>query len=266
MRLLHIEGDAWGAVPLKISLCDTVGNDTPPYMILSHRWRDEEVTFSDMTDIDTSKLRLKKGYQKVEASCRIALQQGLHYAWVDTCCIDKSSSAELSEAINSMYNWYAESTMCSAYLDDVDDDAGQWWASAGSEWFTRGNSPRSNGWTLQELIAPTYLRFYSRGWMNLGTRAELAQASGVANGITLASGVARDVLLDPSILDTFTIAEKMSWASSRRTTRGEDQAYLLMGLFGVNMPPLYGEGQRRAFRRLQVEIMQMSHDHTLFAW
>jgi hypothetical protein len=253
MRLLHISGDPLGKDPLNISLCDTIGSETPPYMILSHRWRDEEVSFSDMTNLDPSKARSKKGYKKIESSCRIALQEKLEYAWVDTCCIDKSSSAELSEAINSMYNWYAQSTVCFAYLDDVENNSSIYWSCKESAWFTRG-------WTLQELIAPKRLHFYSKNWIDLGTRSVSADV------LALGSGVAREVLLDPNTLDNFSVAEKMSWASKRETTRGEDEAYSLMGLFGVNMPPLYGEGQRRAFRRLQVEIMQTSHDHTLFAW
>ena len=197
MRLLHITGDPWGVDSLNISLCDTIGIDIPPYMILSHRWRDEEVSFSDMIDLDTSRARSKKGYKKIEASCRKALQEKLAYAWADTCCIDKSSSAELSEAINSMYNWYAQSTVCFAYLDDVENNSSMYWLCKESVWFTRG-------WTLQELIAPKRLHFYSKDWMDLGTRSLAVDL------LALGSGIAKEVLLDPSTLDNFCAAEKIS--------------------------------------------------------
>jgi hypothetical protein len=120
-------------------------------------------------------------------------------------------------------------------------------------WFTRG-------WTLQKLIAPKRLQFYSKNWDDLGTRSLSADV------LALGLGAAKEVLLNPNTLDNFSVAEKMSWASKRETTRDEDEAYSLMGLLGVNMPPIYGEGQRRAFRRLQVEIMQATNDHTLYAW
>ncbi|KAF1833229.1 hypothetical protein BDW02DRAFT_640187 [Decorospora gaudefroyi] len=216
MRLLHITGDPAGNSPLEISLCESLGSEIPPYAILSHRWRVEEVVYADM------------GYTKIEMVCRIALQEGFSYVWTDNCCIDKTSSAELSEAINSVYRYYADSGWCIAYLDDTDcnpHDLPAFWPTSFygytypripnplmcATWFTRG-------WTLQELIAP------------------------------------KD------------ISEKMSWAARRTTIRPEDEAYSLMGLFGVNMGTLYGEGRSSAFRRLQLEIMQTTTDHSLFAW
>ncbi|KAF2117446.1 heterokaryon incompatibility protein-domain-containing protein [Lophiotrema nucula] len=238
MRLLHVEGDPWSDDPLSITLCEYYdASQIPPYMILSHRWRDEEVSFTDMTSPDPLKARSRKGYTKLETSCRTALQLNLSYAWVDTCCIDKSSSAELSEAINSMYEWYATSSTCVAFLDDVEiytrmpaQDHGEAipadrYVFEDSEWFRR------------ELIAPKEV-----------------------------SGIPREVFMDPDKLKKFCIADRMSWAASRQTTRREDEAYSLLGLFGVNIPPLYGEGRRRAFQRLQIEIMSTTHDHTIFAW
>ena len=135
MRLLHIKGNAWSSEPLDISLCFHSGSEKLRYMILSHRWREDEVLYTDITHPDPSIARRKSGFSKLEQSCRLALQTGFEYAWLDTCCIDKSSSAELSEAINSMYRYYAESTICFAYLDDVEDGFSTLEAST---WFSRG--------------------------------------------------------------------------------------------------------------------------------
>jgi hypothetical protein len=254
MRLLHIRGDAWSDDPLDITLCDFLGTDIPPYMILSHRWREDEVLFGDMVVSDRTTARAKKGYDKLEMSCRIALQQKLEYAWMDTCCIDKSSSAELSEAINSMYNYYANAQVCYAYLDDVVEISTPNNKSLEEcVWFKRG-------WTLQEMIAPRELYFYSARWRPLGSKSSLCAR------ISEASGVSTAVLRDPETLGQVCVSEKMSWAAFRSTTRPEDEAYCLMGLFGVQMPPLYGEGRQHAFRRLQLEIMQVTTDHTIFAW
>ncbi|CAO2649225.1 Nn.00g066100.m01.CDS01 [Neocucurbitaria sp. VM-36] len=249
MRLLHISGDAWDDDPLQITLCEFLGTEVPPYMILSHRWREEEVLFADMTGPDLTVAQKKKGYAKLERSCRMALQQKLEYAWIDTCCIDKSSSAELSEAINSMYSYYADAEVCFAFLDDV----GELSHLEKSVWFKRG-------WTLQELIAPQDLYFYSTTWRTLGSKNSLC------SNVATASGISVSVLKDRDELRDICGSEKMSWASRRSTTRPEDEAYSLMGLFGVNMPPLYGEGRQRAFRRLQLEIMQVTPDQTLFTW
>jgi hypothetical protein len=256
MRLLHISGDAWGDDPLDISLRFFIGTDIPPYMILSHRWRDDEVLFEDMTGAARVDAQAKKGYSKLETSCRIALQQKLEYAWLDTCCIDKTSSAELSEAINSMYTYYAQAQICYAFLDDVKqitsspDDVSM---LASCAWFTRG-------WTLQELIAPREVYFYSMDWVPLGTKSSLCRK------ISKVSNISMPVLRDPDMLAHVCVSEKMSWAAERSTTRPEDEAYALMGIFGVQMPPLYGEGRQNAFRRLQLQIMQSTVDHSIFAW
>ena len=187
-------------------------------------------------------------------SCRKATLDNVRYIWIDTCCIDKSSSAELSEAINSMYQWYAKACVCYAYLTDVTadeeiDDEGSSFAK--SRWFTRG-------WTLQELIASSPLKFYSRNWKKIGTKADFKRTVAEITGVDI------DVL-DGQDPQTASVAKRMSWASKRVTTRVEDIAYCLMGLFGVNMPLLYGEGEK-AFIRLQEEIMKIEDDHSLFAW
>jgi hypothetical protein len=178
----------------------------------------------------------------------------LEWAWVDTCCIDKKSSAELSEAINSMYAWYAEAAACYAYLSDVqtsDDVQSEDSMFRRSRWFTRG-------WTLQELIAPRFVDFFDTTWKFVGTKLTLSNLLHEITGVSLDSLRTRG-------LRGISIAQKMSWAASRQTTRKEDIAYCLLGLFNVNMPLLYGEGGK-AFLRLQQEIIKTSPDHTIFAW
>ncbi|KAH6839519.1 hypothetical protein B0I37DRAFT_408928 [Chaetomium sp. MPI-CAGE-AT-0009] len=198
---------------------------TPDYAILSHTWEKEEVIFSDMANL--GKARAKIGFAKLEGACRLAATQGYEYIWIDTCCIDKSSSAELSEAINSMYRWYEESKEPTQLAD--------------SRWFTRG-------WTLQELIAPEHVEFYTADWAYLGKKG------------------------DPNLLSTLSHASLISafWPvnsipGTRKTTRQEDEAYCMMGLFDVNMPLLYGEG-KKAFIRLQQEITKVTHDQSILAW
>ncbi|KAK1829899.1 heterokaryon incompatibility protein-domain-containing protein [Podospora conica] len=225
----------------------------PTYAILSHTWGDQEVTFQEMQSGDPP--TWKEGYRKIVGTCKLASESGIDYAWVDTCCIDKSSSAELSEAINSMFRWYEEAEICYAYLSDISSDASELEQFGNSRWFTRG-------WTLQELIAPRQVNFYTSDWDLIGTRDGLRDAISSRTGI--AAGFLRDRFRN-SWLRSLSVAQRMSWASSRETTREEDLAYCLLGIFGINMPLLYGEG-RGAFMRLQEEIMRHSDDHSIFAW
>jgi hypothetical protein len=160
--------------------------------------------------------------------------------------INKKSCAELTEAINSMYKWYKNAQQCYVYLYDVPE---KHWTK--SDWFTRG-------WTLQELIAPSRLGFYDFKWTKLGTK------EGFKDDISRITGIRESILsgLTPLLVP---VAEKMSWVSRRQTTRIEDTAYCLMGIFDVNMPLLYGEGSK-AFQRLQIEIIRRSNTYTIFAW
>ncbi|KUJ12715.1 HET-domain-containing protein [Mollisia scopiformis] len=224
-------------------------NEIPPYAILSHRWQPDEVSFQDMQN-GTGNLRA--GFTKIELVCGEASRRRLDYVWVDTVCIDKTSSAELSEAINSMYRWYKKAEICCVFLFDVGSRSpvsdqlfcnACWW---------------SRGWTLQELIAPSEVAFFDSSWNFLGTKESLQLEISEITGIDVKT-------LAGKYLERRSIAERMSWASKRSTTRLEDRAYCLLGLFGVNMPLLYGEGER-AFIRLQEEIMKHSDDHSLFAW
>lgn len=252
MYLLHCNWDEY-FTELLLSLESCTGS-IPKYAILSHRWAanpQDEVTFEDMTmRIETA--REKSGFNKIIGCCTQALRDGLHWVWIDTCCIDKRNSAELSEAINSMYSWYEKSEICYAYLEDVCSPADYGEEFRKSSWFTRG-------WTLQELIAPAEVELFTNNWAKIGTKSDLAS--------TLAeiTGVAEAALINGIPAYKASVAERMSWGSHRKTTRVEDRAYSLMGIFGVNMPTLYGEGHR-AFARLQQEIMRVSHDHSIFAW
>ncbi|RPD57969.1 HET-domain-containing protein [Lentinus tigrinus ALCF2SS1-7] len=239
------------------------------YAILSHVWGPEEQSFKAI-----QKLRKRCGATgenprslacaKIRQCCELAERHGFKWLWMDTCCIDKSSSAELSEAVNSMFRYYSLAQICYAYLEDVpsssDSELGsesevQSARSYGLRW-TRWNK---RGWTLQELVAPRIVIFLSRTWEMLGSKADFAGILENATGIP-----ARLLRLEASLGD-FSVAQRMSWAAHRETTRVEDEAYCLLGIFDINMPTLYGEG-RRAFQRLQEEIMKQSHDTTLFAW
>ncbi|KAL9489368.1 hypothetical protein ACSS6W_001645 [Trichoderma asperelloides] len=225
----------------------------PKYAILSHRWGEYELTLQDVNSLIWTKRGFENDIPKVEAfrkvkyCCARAKFDSFKYVWIDSCCIDKTSSAELSEAINSMYLWYYQSTKCYAYLADVQSIS----TFKKSEWFLRG-------WTLQELLAPSEVYFVNRDWKDLGTKTSLRQAISDQTQIPVN-------ILSGADLETASIAQRMSWASNRRTTRIEDRAYCLMGIFGINMPLLYGEGER-AFIRLQEEIMKISNDHSIFAW
>jgi len=258
----------------------------PKYAILSHRWEDGEASFKmwqkclrehaprhgeeSYTAFWQSLKELGPGYTKVVQFCRLSEAQNLSWAWVDTCCIDKRSSAELSEAINSMFAWYKAATMCIAYLSDVPNI----WRTQPcgrlhhekpaiiarldeylprSAWFRRG-------WTLQELLAPLTIMFYSAGWHFLGDKRELGRQ------LSNITGIDGEVLRYRQTIPEQSVAQRMSWASRRVTTRGEDAAYCLLGLFDVNMPLLYGEGKTKAFVRLQLQIIRKSDDESIFAW
>ena len=236
-----------------------VGDANQKYAILSHTWGEEEVSYHQYS---TPRARSMAGCRKIEHSCALARRSQLPYLWIDTCCIDKSSSAELSEAINSMYRWYQDAAVCFVYLSDmkrcevdqniVDDTIDRnknFQMLRACRWFTRG-------WTLQELLAPQDVEFYDQDWISIGTKK------------TMWALLSRITGIKPEHLwksQEASVAQKMSWAAKRQTTRTEDMAYSLLGLFNVNMPLLYGEGEK-AFKRLQHEILQSTNDESIFAW
>ena len=318
-------------------------NDIPPYAILSHTWNeDEEVTYEELV---AGRGKTKAGYAKIRSCGARADEDRIQYLWVDTCCIDKSSSAELSESLNSMYSWYQKAQVCYAYLDDwksdsdwvdlvsleqaeesidgaededyesqkQDSDEGDQISSKGysdieEEFETKpwrlhehslpqadtiaqketsssevGSEPRlqsfvsdidqtpkaqslkwfTRGWTLQELIAPYEVKFYNRHWDFKGAKSDLV----VVEQLSRITGIPSDVLgkKDERALRRTCLGQRMSWAASRQTSREEDIAYCLLGIFDVHMPMLYGEG-RNAFLRLQEEILKHSTDLSIFGW
>jgi hypothetical protein len=232
----------------------------PPYAILSHTWEQEEILLADIRD---GTAESKKGYAKLIGCCKKAAEYGFDWVWIDTCCIDKTSSAELSEAINSMYDWYESSTTCFTYLQDVSVHSSELAVPlqegakhpirefTKSRWFERG-------WTLQELLAPQSLEFYTFEWEEIGSKTSLSEK------LASTTRIPKQILYGADV-STCNVAQRMSWASTRQTTWVEDIAYCLMGLFKVNMPLLYGEGQK-AFYRLQEQIMKQEEDYTIFAW
>jgi hypothetical protein len=258
----------------------------PPYAILSHTWGSDEVTLQQISRPDD--IRSHGGYTKIVSACEVALKRGLSHIWIDTICIDKTNSSELAEAIKLMFQWYQDSEICLAYLVDVYEASASKGAGAyqfsNSRWFTRG-------WTLQELIAPSSVDFFNSDWVRIGTRDDLAADISAITRISQVylTAVPEDLFPSDSYYLNFSprqlfaldrargefsrrqlilsapVAERMSWASSRETTKEEDMAYCLLGIFDVNIPLLYGEGGQ-AFQRLQMEILQHRFDPTLLAW
>jgi hypothetical protein len=254
MRLLECNNDS------EFSLTKDFGRGKiPEYATLSHTWGAdiEEVTYRDLID-GTGKNKV--GYEKIRFCGEQARHDGLQYFWVDTCCIDKSNNNELAEAINSMFRWYRDAVKCYVFLVDVPradvdttDHSHQLpWESAfrTSRWFTRG-------WTLQELIAPTSVEFFSENWELLGDRISLERH--ICEITRIPSKALRG-----SPLAEFSATERMSWAETRQTTREEDIAYSLLGIFDVYMPLIYGEGREHAFKRLRKEIQNsLTGEHTI---
>ncbi|KAK3644953.1 hypothetical protein LTR56_009340 [Elasticomyces elasticus] len=254
MRLINVD---------TFALQEFAGAGTPPYAILSHNWGEAEVSFGDIQDPDLAQDKL--GFVKIFFACRQAKADGLDYVWVDTCCIDKNSSHELSEAINSMFSWYMSAEVCYVYLADVPGhcpsldtfhvrpayfhglecfEASRWW---------------TRSWTLQELLAPRKVLFFGCAGNPLGALEDLIVR---VAGIT---GIESDVLTHKRPLRDISIARRLSWAANRDATRAEDVAYSLFGILDVNMPLLYGEGPK-AFQRLQEELIRQSTDQSIFAW
>ncbi len=224
-------------------------NRTPPYAILSHRWTENEISYQEFLNI--TKDALNTGFAKVANACAQAKQTGLDWIWIDTCCIDKTNSTELTMSINSMFRWYRDAKVCFAYLDDVDpinkdkvEDQ-----ILKSKWFTRG-------WTLQEMLASRDMQFFDANWAPLGSRSQLSAV------------ISRATRISPEHLEDFrvaSVAQKMSWMANRVTTEEEDTAYCMLGIFDLNMALIYGEG-KKAFIRLQEMIISSIPDESIFAW
>ena len=232
---------------------ELISNDQiPPYAILSHTWRqdNEEVTFEDIIN-GTGKDKL--GYEKIRFCREQARQDGLLYFWIDTCCINKRNGAELSRSINSMFRWYRNATRCYVYLSDVSSppvDANNEcnprpWESdfRESRWFTRG-------WTLQELLAPASIEFFSRERKRLGDKSSLKQQICEITNIPHSA-----IQGDP--LSQFSVEERLRWIEHRKTKLEKDKTYSLLGIFDVYILSIYGEGTASALGRLLDEFHKM---------
>jgi hypothetical protein len=243
MRLLRHDEDG------QLTITSFDDNTIPRYAILSHTWGAdaEEVTFADLAEGGG---KHKSGYEKIRFCGGQAQQDGLQYFWVDTCCIDKSDKAELAFAIQSMFRWYENATKCYVYLSDVSTKQSKaggsttefTWEPAfrSSRWFTRG-------WTLQELLAPSIVEFFSQEWEKLGDKISLKLL------IKKITGIPYDALngAPPS---QFSVHERLLWKGDRQTKREEDAWYSLSGIFDVKIAPAYSEGAANAFKRLKDEI------------
>jgi hypothetical protein len=274
----------------------------PEYAIVSHRWRDDEVSLRhyERVMLDSGERRrlrtiiaLKgtrdigdpaydsyiesRGLWKIISTCIQAKRDGLNHVRLHTCAIDKTSSTEEQEAINSMYRWYEQSKICYVFLDDVPADI-RWDTSddelerltATTEWLKRG-------WTLQEFIAPARVDFFGRAWNYVGSKTSakcenetepLGACEVVSKNEMLSrlTGVPLAAIVQTRLRNDYSVAQRMAWAAERLTNRSEDRAYSLLGLSDINMPLLYGEGGARAFRRLQEEIARQILDHSILAW
>ncbi|KAI0100312.1 heterokaryon incompatibility protein-domain-containing protein [Nemania sp. FL0031] len=233
--------------------------NVPKYAILSHTW--EKIPEGETSEVTVQEFKRNEstqhnsqGWEKIRQACRQAQLRNLDYIWIDSCCIDKTNVTELSEAINSMYQWYSGAAACFVYLSD--------WEGLNlgpCRWFKRG-------WTLQELVAPRYVHFYNSQWAYIGSKDDANR-----NQLAKITGIDRELLGATSSteiryrLSRTPVCQRMSWASKRETTKIEDEAYCLLGIFDIQMPLLYGEGET-AFIRLQQRIAETTNDLTLFAW
>ena len=256
MRLIDCRGDS-------LQMQEFIDRPSFPFAILSHTWGNEEVNFQAFNNVATR--TAAKGWTKIEQTCREAKRCGFDYVWIDSCCIDKTNNAELSESINSMFQWYSEAELCLVYLDDFDANV----TASDRDAMLRQTRCFSRGWTLQEIVAARAANFYDGAWNQFGTRSslrdELTSITKIDANIFFPSQNPYTVGIR-DLLDAIPVGRRMAWAVSRKTTRPEDMAYCLIGLFGVSMPMLYGEGGEQAFIRLQEEIIRDKNDLSLFAW
>jgi hypothetical protein len=245
IRLLQRKPDG------EIVFREPTSGEVPAYAILSHTWGEEEVIYRDLKKgKDKRETTNKAGWRKIQFCAKQAAADGLEYFWVDTCCIDKKNAVELGTAINSMFRWYQNAARCYVYLSDVSklntraDDQRAWeGAFRKSRWFTRG-------WTLQELLAPRLVNFFSLEGERLGSKLSLECIIHEITGIA-------DNALRGNPLSEFSIRERRCWAECRNTSVEEDKVYCLIGIFDISMVPNYGEGRDRAFRRLEEEIHKL---------
>ncbi|KAI6101886.1 hypothetical protein F5141DRAFT_1242909 [Pisolithus sp. B1] len=225
-----------------------------PYAILSHAWGAGERDY--FQKIGTKSICMEPGYEKVEMCCRLAQQDGLDYVWINDCCADANTRGTRSEARISAYAWFQQAQVCYTYLGNVDgdEDPREKFSQFRDSWWFQ------HSWTLQELLAPKHMFFFVKDWTMIGTKADLVDI------ISDVTGIHKDALEHPERIPCFSIATRMSWAKGRTSTKEEDRVYTLMGLFDVNLPVAYGEGETKTFLKLQNEIMKITDDQSIFAW
>ena len=250
MRLLNIAPDGLSLTFTK----DFVEQEIPPYVILSHTWGNDghEVLYKDIAEKqpydDFVEGTDKDGYKKIRFCAKQARAEGFEYMWIDSCCIDKPSYTELTHALNSMFRWYNKAAKCYVYLPDVSTDnvPEEIWKSKfhNTRWARRG-------WTLQELLAPPRVEFFSSEGRKIGNKTTLESLLHSMTGIAIGA-------LRGTPLCEFSEIERMSWMERRETKLPEDKAYALLGIFDVQMSLIYGEGERTAFARLRETIKQYS--------
>ncbi|KAI5989371.1 hypothetical protein EDD15DRAFT_2579400 [Pisolithus albus] len=226
------------------------------FVTFSHRWNIDEPLLRNVEGHSIYDMSTGGGFGKLQAFCLRACEQNYLWAWSDTCCIDKDSSAELQEAIGSMFAWYRRSALTIVYLSDIPNTG----SFGTSEWFRRG-------WTLQELLAPQTILFYTQNWslyknlavsnhkVDVGVMEELEKATGIESRFLTGFSPGMD-----------NARSRLQWASSRCTTRPEDVAYSLFGIFDLHLPVLYGESAEKALGRLLAEIISQSGDITVLEW
>ncbi|KAG1726887.1 uncharacterized protein EDB91DRAFT_1350447 [Suillus paluster] len=227
--------------------------------MLSHRWEGTEPLLHDIKDKVIYELKPDGGLAKLQPFCAIARKAEYHWAWMDSCCIDQTNNVEVQTSLDSMFTWYHHSELTVVYLSDVPPSSTSG-ALAKSAWNTRG-------WTVPELLAPKVIRFYQQDWTPyLDNKAPNHKESiEIMHELEDATGIEARALVafQPGMRDA---REILQWASVRVTTRPEDIAYSLFGIFGVRLPINYGENKKNALGRLLEEIVAQSGDITALDW
>ncbi|KIK47413.1 hypothetical protein CY34DRAFT_799363 [Suillus luteus UH-Slu-Lm8-n1] len=227
--------------------------------MLSHRWGEQEPLLHDIKDKAVYELKEAGRFMKLQSFCKIARRAGYHWAWVDTCCIDQTNHVELQKSLNSMFTWYHHSALTVVYLSDVPPSSKSG-ALTRSTWNTRG-------WTVPEFLAPKVIRFYQQDWTPYlnDVSSNHKESAEIMHELEDATGIDARTLVtfQPGMRDA---REKLQWASTRVTTLPEDIAYSLFGIFGIQLPILYGENKQRALGRLLQEIVAQSGDITVLDW
>ncbi|KAI6155055.1 heterokaryon incompatibility protein-domain-containing protein, partial [Pisolithus tinctorius] len=226
------------------------------YITLSHCWGEGEPLLRDIEGRVIYDMPVRAGFRKLQAFCAVARELDYLWAWSDTCCIDKHSSAELQETIASMFAWYRHSALTIVYLSDISETG----SLGNSEWFRRG-------WTLQELLAPQTVLFYTQNWSLYKDLTPSNHKTDVAvlEELERVTGIETRFLTNfsPGLDDA---RSRLQWAALRHTTRPEDIAYSLFGIFNLHLPVLYGEPAENALGRLLSEIISQSGDISVLDW